>query len=160
FIQFYADVSSCQQQVNCASGLVRTDFTRPWNPGDILHFGADTNAWHNDHHVMTRLGEFLLYDEYDPRRTILLNDDGSVAKTGPAYTSFINNDPTDGRNVTGCSHTDNSGKNCLATSTVQSDGNDNIFGDLGNDWILGGTGQDQMYGGWGNDLLNADDVMT
>ena len=26
-------------------GLVETDWYHPWNPGDILHFGADTNPW-------------------------------------------------------------------------------------------------------------------
>ena len=46
------------------------------------------------------------------------------------------------------------------TSTVQTDGDDLIFGDLGNDWIVGGTGRDHIYGGWGNDLSNADDVLT
>ena len=44
--------------------------------------------------------------------------------------------------------------------TVNTDGNDRIFGDLGNDWIVGGTGRDDVYGGWGNDLLNADDDHT
>ncbi|KKK60239.1 hypothetical protein LCGC14_3026350, partial [marine sediment metagenome] len=26
-------------------GIVRTDFTRPWNPGDVLRFGDDTDPW-------------------------------------------------------------------------------------------------------------------
>ena len=66
------------QQVNCATGLVRTDWYHPWNPGDVLHFGADTNPWHSNQHVALRLGEFLLYNEYDPRRAILFQQDGSV----------------------------------------------------------------------------------
>jgi hypothetical protein len=41
--------------------------------------------------------------------------------------------------------------------TVNTDGDDVIFGDLGNDWLVGGTGRDHMYGGRGCDLLNADD---
>src|SRR6185503_13436195 len=76
YVQSYA--TPCQQEVNCATGLVRTDWTRPYNPGDILHFGADTNPWHSNHHNASRLGEFLLYDEFDARRTILFKADGSV----------------------------------------------------------------------------------
>ena len=37
-----------------ASASSRTDWTRPWNPGDILRFGADTNAWHSNHHNASR----------------------------------------------------------------------------------------------------------
>ena len=51
----------------------RTDWTRPFNPGDLLHFGEDADAWHDNGPIVTRLGEFALYDEYDPRRTIMLN---------------------------------------------------------------------------------------
>ena len=66
-----------QQTDNCAIGLVRDRLHHPWNPGDILRFGADTNPWHSNHHIAARLGEFLLYDEYDPRRAILFNADGT-----------------------------------------------------------------------------------
>ena len=113
----YDTGNACQQQVNCAIGLVETDFYHPWNPGDILHFGADTNPWHANGHVATRLGEFLLYDEYDPRRTILFNPNGSVWKSGAAptqYQFFLNFDATDGR----------------PASSVKTDGDDAIFGDL------------------------------
>ena len=63
------------------SDAVRTDWTRPYNPGDLLHFGEDDDAWHDNGPIVTRLGEFALYDEYDPRRTILLNADGTANKT-------------------------------------------------------------------------------
>ena len=36
-------------------------------------------------------------------------------------------------------------------TTVNTDGDDKIFGDLGNDWLVGGTGRDNIYGGWGDD---------
>ena len=154
-------------------GLVETDFNHPWNPGDILHFGADTNAWHSNHHVASRLGEFLLYDEYDPRRIILFNADGSVWKggTGQTFQYFLNNDATLGNLVLACLAVDNQG-NCTLYSQdptkpydstkvqMTSDGNDVLFGDLGNDWMVGGTGNDTIYGGWGNDLMNADDNLA
>src|SRR5581483_9059833 len=28
------------------TGLVRSDWQHPWNPADVLRFGADTNPWH------------------------------------------------------------------------------------------------------------------
>src|SRR2546425_2027617 len=156
-MQHYADASACQQQVNCEDGLVETDFFHPFNPGDVLHFGADTNSWHRDH--KGRLGEFLLYDEYDPRRTLLFNGDGSVWKSGPAPTEFqyfLNFDATDGRDtLPGCIQPTNQG--CAAMGIVQTDGDDAIFGGLGNAWMVGGTGKDTIWAGWGNDLSNADD---
>ncbi|MGK2855290.1 MAG: hypothetical protein ACSLE3_14500, partial [Microbacteriaceae bacterium] len=145
------------------SGVEYIDFAHPWNPGDVLHFGADTNPWHANNHNEMRLGEFLLYDEYDPRRVILFNADGTVWKGGTApwiRTFFLNNDAASGNWVTACIAVDNQG-NCTATTASQpSDGNDVIFGDLGNDWMVGGTGQDTTWAGWGNDLSNADDVLT
>ncbi len=142
-------------------GLVRTDWTRPWNPGDILHFGADTNPWHVNNHVASRLGEFYLYDEYDPRRVILFNADGTVWKTGtaPGAQYFLNQLSTEGQLIDGAVTFSNNGTP-LTFAKVASDGNDVMFGDLGNDWMVGGTGRDNLYGGWGNDLLNADDVIT
>src|SRR4029079_10324619 len=101
-------------------GLVHTDWTRPLNPGDILHFGADTNAWHSNHHNASRLGEFLLYDEYDPRRAILFFDNGTTwsctafSPSGHTCTNtggtppinhqfFLNFDKNDGRTTpSGC----------------------------------------------------------
>src|SRR5205823_271632 len=62
-------------------GITRTDWTRPYNSGDMLAFGADFDPWHANGHVARRLGEFALYDEYDARRTVLLSADGSADKT-------------------------------------------------------------------------------
>ncbi|MFZ1880264.1 MAG: Calx-beta domain-containing protein [Gaiellaceae bacterium] len=165
-----AAVTSYVQNLTTGSptGLVETDWYHPWNPADILHFGADTNAWHSNHHTASRLGEFLLYDEYDPRRAIEFNLDGTVWKgtVQTSYQYFLNNNAADGRIVNACIAVDNQG-NCTlhsqdptSTVVVKSDGPDAVFGDLGNDWLLGGTGNDTLWGGWGNDLLNADDDLT
>src|SRR6185436_5375950 len=94
-------------------------YARPSNGGDVLQYNETT-------------GEFLKYDEFDPRTKIagfLLNFDHTE---GPAVTS-------------------------TSGVTVNTDGDDKLFGDLGNDWLVGGTGRDDMFGGWGDDLLNADD---
>ena len=72
YVQLYSNNTTCGQENNdCVIGLVLLDYGHPWNVGDTLHFGADTNPWHSNGHVADRLGEFLLYDEYDPRRAIL-----------------------------------------------------------------------------------------
>jgi hypothetical protein len=155
-------------------GLEYIDFAHPWNPGDVLHFGADTNPWHANNHNELRLGEFYLYNEYDPRRTILFSGAGQVwgctsyspsghTCTGSAPIAqfpnhfFLNNEDLTGNHVTACIAVDNQGNCTLTTTTQRSDGNDVLFGDLGNDWLVGGTGQDTLWGGWGNDLHNADD---
>ncbi|MGU3646985.1 hypothetical protein ACLBXX_18660 [Microbacterium sp. C23T] len=156
-------------------GLEYIDFAHPWNPGDVLHFGADTNPWHANNHNEMRLGEFLLYDEYDPRRAILFSATGqtwgctSWSPSGHTCTGssdralfpnqfFLNNEDLVGDIlVKTCVSVDNQG-NCLAWKYDQAtDGDDAIFGDLGNDWVVGGTGQDTLWGGWGNDLHQADD---
>ena len=99
----------------------------------------------------------LLYDEYDPRRLITLNANGTANKTNAACTNFgagqtagcyqwlLNNDRRDG---------------VPAGTDVFDDGDDVLFGDYGNDWLVGGTGRDTLWGGWGNDQLNADDDLT
>ncbi len=137
----------------------RTDWTRPYNPGDLLHFGEDDDAWHDQGPIVNRLGEFALYDEYDPRRTILLNANGTVNKVGTGFQWFLNLFSDEGPQMDGCVSYDPNGT-CLSSQLRHSDGSDAIFGDLGNDWMVGGTGQDTMFAGWGNDLLNADDVLT
>jgi len=63
-----------QGQLRDIVGLVRIDFTRPHNPGNVLLFGDDTNPWNAPNPVQSRLGEFYLYDEYDPRRTIMTRE--------------------------------------------------------------------------------------
>ncbi len=146
----------------------------------MLHFGDDTNPWHANNHNSVRLGEFYLYNEYDPRREIRFDatapcggctaytPSGHTCTAAPPATSFpnlffLNNEDLTGNYYTGfdnkgaCISVDNQG-NCLAWKTDQrTDGNDVIFGDLGNDWSVGGTGQDTIWAGWGNDLSNADD---
>ncbi len=161
-------------------GLEYIDFAHPWNPGDVLHFGADTNPWHANNHNELRLGEFYLYDEYDPRREIRFDASGatwgctSYSPSGHTCTGspnptlfpnkfFLNNEDLTGNYYVGadgkgaCIAVDNQGL-CIGWKTNQAtDGNDAIFGDLGNDWSVGGTGQDTIWAGWGNDLSNADD---
>ncbi|OWK21135.1 hypothetical protein AJ88_20765 [Mesorhizobium amorphae CCBAU 01583] len=141
---------------------MRTDFSRPWNPGDVLKFGPDSDPWNAPKPVQSRLGEFFLYDEYDPRRTIMFNADGSVWKTGaPPITRqyFLNLVDNEGPLVNGAIAFAPNGTP-TAFAQRNTDGNDAVFGDLGNDWIVGGTGRDHIYGGWGNDLMNADDVRS
>jgi len=157
-------------------GLEYIDFAHPWNPGDVLHFGADTNAWHSNNHNEMRLGEFVLYDEYDPLRAILFNAGGQTwgctswtpsghTCTGSTplaqfpYQFFLNNEDKFGDILAKvCVAVDNQG-NCtqFVYNTQPTDGDDAIFGDLGNDWMVGGTGMDTLWGGWGNDLLQTDD---
>jgi hypothetical protein len=109
---------------------VRSDYTRPFNPGGLLGYGTHTRA-----------GEFFLYDEYNPLAKILV-----------AGGEFLLNFASDeGPQV---------GTAAAPASTRNSDGDDVLFGDLGNDWLVGGTGRDTLYGGWGNDLHNADDVLA
>jgi len=117
--------------------IVIISYNQPGNPGDVLAFEA------------FRGEEFALYDEYDPWRKVLLDDDGTIREF------LLNFDPDD-INGDGYQpldpHSDGTG-----FDPVMTDGDDVIFGDLGNDWLVGGTGRDHVYGGRGDDLLNADD---
>ena len=116
YVQHFNFTSCAQTQTNyCADGVVETDWAHPWNPGNILQFGADTDAWHSNGHTAPRLGEFLLYDEYDPRREILFDGTGATwgcvatihgghdcsGDNGPItsfpYSYFLNNNANDGR---------------------------------------------------------------
>ena len=101
--------------------------TNLFNPGDILRFGARDPE------------EFALYDENDPRSKIAFQMGNEVIDF------LLNWDPTEGP------------VDETFTMTLNTDGQDNIFGDLGNDWIVGGTGRDHMFGGRGSDLINMDD---
>ncbi|HSF98236.1 MAG TPA: Calx-beta domain-containing protein [Ornithinibacter sp.] len=114
------------------TGTVETGWNRPFNDGTLL--GFDTAS-----------GDFVLYDEYDARRVILLNTNGTLSKTGSGLAWFLSNDATDRR---------------AGTTGTASDGDDAVFGAHGNDWLVGGTGRDTLWGGWGNDLLQADDLLT
>ncbi|WP_201742286.1 hypothetical protein [Mangrovicoccus ximenensis] len=143
--------------------LVRTDFTRPWNPGNILLFGTGEDHWNEPTPVQQRTGEFYLYDEYDPRRVILFNEDGTLWKGSDDPSGyrqyFLNAYDNEGLSLSGITEFEPNGDPVLGSErVVQSDGDDRIFGDMGNDWIVGGTGRDHIYGGFGNDLMNADDV--
>jgi len=158
-------------------GLVRTDFSRPYNPahGNILLFGADTNAWNDPKPVQNRLGEFYLYNEYDPRRVILFDEVNgqTVVWNGPVDPNtgglpgglkqyFLNAVSNEGVSQLGYVAFKPDGQTpdySVPQEYRQSDGDDMIFGDHGNDWIIGGTGRDRIYGGFGNDLMNADDKL-
>ncbi|HQF94492.1 MAG TPA: Calx-beta domain-containing protein [Microthrixaceae bacterium] len=155
------------------TSLIRIDFGHPTNPGDVLRWNPiDVDGWHYD--KTQRSGEFRLYDEYEPRREIRFDAAGNVwtctgyTPSGHTCTSstplanfpfqyFLTNSTTEGPLVLGCTKVSNNGKDCLATASIRTDGNDDLFGDTGNDWIVGGTGQDTLWGGFGNDLLQADD---
>ncbi|MEO5610974.1 MAG: Calx-beta domain-containing protein, partial [Ornithinibacter sp.] len=113
-------------------GVVETGWNRPFNDGTLLGFDPVR-------------GDFILYDEYDPRRTILLTPTGALSKSGSGLAWFLGHDATERSN---------------GTTGTASDGDDAIFGAHGNDWLVGGTGRDTLWGGWGNDLLDADDLKT
>ena len=110
----------------------------PYNPGDILRFEGN----------QPDTQEFALYDEFFPRRKIMLDENGeAVATAAEAVFDFLLNfdeeeGPDDDRFSDGAKPTD---------------GDDVMFGDSGNDWLVGGTGRDHAYGGRGHDLLNMDD---
>jgi len=119
----------------------------PYNPGDILRYEGNTDP--NDPHGKTKQ-EFALYDEFNPRRKVMLDETGNaVATEAEAVYDFLLNfnedEGPDGYAFLG------------DDEALPTDGDDRIFGDLGNDWIVGGTGRDHMYGGRGDDLLNMDD---
>ncbi len=130
----YANVGG----VLTTTGVVETDWNHPFNDGTLLGFDPAS-------------GEFVLYDEYDPRRKIMLNTDGSLIKGTGGVEWFLNNDATEGPQIVAGTAT---------TPRVGNDGEDVLFGDHGNDWLVGGTGRDTLWGGWGNDLLQADDILT
>ena len=164
--------------VICENGLIRTDWTRPYNAGNLLLFGADDDPWLAPKPFAPRLGEFYLYDEYDPRAAILFNANGTkwacqaFSNSGHDCTSrppapaanqfFLNFDANDAtaRVVLGCGGFAPNGTCSQPNVPQENDGNDLMFGDLGNDWMVGGTGRDDIDGGWGNDLLNADDDLA
>ncbi len=112
------------------TGIHESDWYHPYNPGDALRFNPiDPNTKHPK--IAGRTGDFALYDEFDPRRKILLNADGTANKTGTGLPWFLN------------------------FNTGESSGSDNLFGDLGNNWIVGGTtGTNHLYGGFGDDVLD------
>ncbi|MHC5112525.1 MAG: calcium-binding protein, partial [Planctomycetota bacterium] len=114
-------------------------YAAPANTGDVLRFGGTARA-----------NEFAAYDEFNPLRKILVDENGEFTNDVVNGIQFLLNfdrleGPLD-------NHSAGTGFTPVAT-----DGDDVLFGDLGNDWIVGGTGRDHLYGGWGDDLLNSDD---
>lgn len=109
----------------------------PYNNGDVLRFGEE------------KAGEFAAYNEYDPWRKTLVDEDGVFTEDGTGGEFLLNfgymEGPEDAHSIG------------TGYDPVPTDGDDVIFGDLGNDWLVGGTGMDHLYGGYGSDLLNADD---
>jgi Ca2+-binding RTX toxin-like protein len=126
------------------TGIAESDYYQPYNPGNTLRFNPiDPSGTHPPRQV-GRTGQFALYDEFDPRRKILLNADGTANKTGTGLPWFLDLNATDGP----------LDPNYPASANIHTSGNDNLFGDLGNNWIVGGTGTNHLYGGFGNDLLD------
>ncbi|NBP52201.1 MAG: hypothetical protein EBU70_13675, partial [Actinobacteria bacterium] len=124
------------------TGVVRSDFDRPFNPGDLLRYDA-TGYDERRPDRTGRAGEFAMYDEYSPRGRLFVDAvSGRSTLTDNGYEWLLNPSATEGTSV---------------GVGIFSDGDDAIFGDLGHDWLAGGTGRDNLYGGYGNDLLNADD---
>ncbi|HWQ28293.1 MAG TPA: Calx-beta domain-containing protein [Dehalococcoidia bacterium] len=192
FVQHFsgpAGGQDAQQSGGAPDGVIHVDWNRPYNPGNLLLFGADVDPWNSPKPMVRRLGEFYLYDEYDARRAILFDGagktwgctsfspSGHVCTGNPPVSSFpyrffLNLTETskldgtytvlmtEGRiTPSGCIDVSPNGT-CLKFTTVRTDGNDRLFGDLGNDWVVGGSGNDDIWGGWGNDLLNGDDILT
>src|SRR5439155_16393345 len=62
------------------TGIARSDYFHPYNPGDALQYNPDDlDAKKVDR--TRRAGEFAVYDEYDPLRKIMLNADGTLDKS-------------------------------------------------------------------------------
>jgi hypothetical protein len=123
------------------SGIAESDWYHPYNPHNPLLFNPDDpNRFKpgspDPKPIVGRVGQFYLYDEFDPRRKILLNPDGTANKTGTGLPWFLDLDGGD------------------RPGGVTTDGNKAIFGDLGNNWIVSGIGTNDAYGGFGNDLID------
>ena len=118
-------------------------YDRPFNPGDVLGYGTPDQTKHN------RAGEFAAYNEFAPRRKILVDVNGVFTVDGTGMEFLLNFDQNEGPLDP---HADGVNFQPLPT-----DGDDVLFGDLGNDWLVGGTGQDTAWGGRGDDLMNMDD---
>lgn len=116
-------------------------YNNPLNTGDVLRYGGE------------RAGEFSAYNEFDPLRHILVDQNGvhTDASDAQAREFLLNFDAFDS-NALLDPYSAGTGY-----AAVPTDGDDRLFGDLGNDWLVGGTGRDHLYGGYGDDLLNADD---
>jgi len=135
----YANVYS-QAGVLTAAHM-QSDFTRPYNPGNLLGYNPTTTI-------------FAQFDANDPLRKVTLNANGSLNKSDTGGDEwFLNFNSAEGPTDTyWVSQTNYAGQ--------PTDGDDVLFGDLGHDWLVGGSGRDQMFAGWGDDLMNSDDKLT
>ncbi len=82
--------------------------------------------------------------------TILNDDAGGVAPTGPAIRGTNRNDP----NITGTDLSESIDARRGNDIVNALGGNDTVLGGGGNDTLNGGAGDDNMDGGTGNDTLN------
>jgi Ca2+-binding RTX toxin-like protein len=111
-------------------------YAKPFNPGDYLLWGKAAG----------RPTEFAAYNENDAMHKVMIDPVTRVFTAATNGVNFILNfDAAEGPFDTD------------ASSSVHTDGDDVLFGDLGNDWLVGGSGRDNAYGGWGDDLMNMDD---
>jgi hypothetical protein len=99
----------------------------------------DIDGWHFDR--TRRAGEFALYDEYDPRRKIMLNATARRTPTRRGLEWFLNFATTKAYVPAGVRVPKPTARTS-ATPEASNDGDDRIFGDTGNDWLVGGTGRD------------------
>jgi Ca2+-binding RTX toxin-like protein len=135
----YANVYSQAGVLTAAH--VQSDFTRPYNPGNLLGYSPTTTI-------------FAQFDANDPLRKITLNPNGSLNKDAAGgHEWFLNFDSAEGP-------TDTYWVSQTSYAGQPTDGDDVLFGDLGHDWLVGGSGRDQMFAGWGDDLMNSDDKLT
>ena len=172
YVQLYDGTTCGQEHDDCVIGLMRLDYGHPWNPATSSTSAPTRTRGTRTATSQSRLGEFLLYNEYDPRRAILFNAErrrlalpGDLAgrahllrhaaarRRSPASTSSTSSSNEGQRRSTAASRRRRAAARASRYADANSDGNDVIFGDLGNDWLVGGTGNDTLWGGWGNDLL-------
>jgi Ca2+-binding RTX toxin-like protein len=98
--------------------VVRSDFARPYNPGDLLHFGDGTRG-----------SEFALYDEFHPLQKVMVNG-------GEFFLNFSN---TEGPILTGTT-VQSDGRDVIFGDL----GNDWLVGGTGRDDLWGGWGNDLL----------------
>src|SRR4029450_10795343 len=104
-----------------------------------------------------RLGEYYLYDEFDPQRAILFLPNGekwrctsfsnsghtctgtnsATPPVGNQYFLNFNADDATARPVVGCGARANNGSCLQPNVTQENDGYGRLFGDLANDWARG-----------------------
>ena len=145
-------------------------------PGQPAPLRRRHDPWHAHKPFEPRLGEFFLYDEYDPRRAILFN---ATARRGAALRSRTAATPAPAA-PTGAARTSSSSTstqidaatasprrlaarqpaaNCTgrpSTTQHRRQRRRSSATSATTGWSAA-PGRTRIYGGWGNDLLNADD---